>query len=270
MFAAGGEVAVAAGGGCGFGSHPSATISLGNAVLGLLGRGRTAEAAALIDPLITGPVYPDTWLLHWSRAEIDLLRGQLDAAGQRLARIDPGFLDFARDFGQDVAEVALWAGRAQEAHGEVQRLLERLEGSDWVILSGRLLTVGMRACADLAERGRARRDEPAVRVALAAAGDLATWVNRTHGVPFTEPPYVATIRPSGPPGTPNAAAPPGGATRSRGALRRTNGRPSTTGTAPGTRAGARPRRCWPRRTAAEQPPRRCCPRRRVSRWNMCR
>jgi DNA-binding CsgD family transcriptional regulator len=62
-----------------------------------------------------------------------------------------------------------------------------------VIFCGWLLAVGMRACADLAERGRARRDEPAVRAALAAADGLASWVNRTHDMPFTEHPYVATI-----------------------------------------------------------------------------
>jgi tetratricopeptide (TPR) repeat protein len=43
----------------GFGSTGAAAISLGNAIEGLLGRGRTAEAAALIDPLITGPIEPD-------------------------------------------------------------------------------------------------------------------------------------------------------------------------------------------------------------------
>jgi DNA-binding CsgD family transcriptional regulator len=51
----------------------------------------------------------------------------------------------------------------------------------------------MRACADLAGQGRARRDEPATRAALAAAHDLAAWVDQTGGVPFTDHPYVATI-----------------------------------------------------------------------------
>ena len=51
----------------------------------------------------------------------------------------------------------------------------------------------MRACADLAEQGRARRDEPATQAALAAADDLAAWVDRTGGTPFTDHPYVATI-----------------------------------------------------------------------------
>jgi hypothetical protein len=67
----------------GFGNNFSATIVLTNAVEGLLGRGRTAEAAALIDPRITVPVDRDRWPLHACRAEIDLLRGEVDAAGRR-------------------------------------------------------------------------------------------------------------------------------------------------------------------------------------------
>jgi hypothetical protein len=51
----------------------------------------------------------------------------------------------------------------------------------------------MRACADLAERGRARRDDMAVRAALTAADDLAGWVRQEGGVPFTDHPWVAII-----------------------------------------------------------------------------
>ena len=51
----------------------------------------------------------------------------------------------------------------------------------------------MRACADLAEHGRARRDESATRTALDAANDLVAWVDRMGGTPFIDHPYVATI-----------------------------------------------------------------------------
>ena len=62
-----------------------------------------------------------------------------------------------------------------------------------MIECGWLLAVGMRGCADLAERARARRDDHAVRAALAAAHDLASWVKREHDVPFTDHPFVAAI-----------------------------------------------------------------------------
>jgi DNA-binding CsgD family transcriptional regulator len=52
----------------------------------------------------------------------------------------------------------------------------------------------MRACADLAERARGRRDQPAaLHAALAAADNLASWVKREHDVPFTEHPFVTAI-----------------------------------------------------------------------------
>jgi DNA-binding CsgD family transcriptional regulator len=181
----------------GFGSNFQATNILTNAVEGLLGRGRTAEAAALIDPHTSGPVERDHVFLHVCRADIDLLRGEVDAAAERLAQTKlewfEASLDLARELGQRVAEVAVWARRPDEALEEVDRMVGRLEGTEWVISSGWLLAVGMRACADLAGRGRARRAQPAVRAALAAADNLASWVKREHDVPFTEHPFVATI-----------------------------------------------------------------------------
>jgi hypothetical protein len=65
-----------------------ATILAYNASEALLARGRTAEAAALIDPLTAGP--PDRLhrLVHEARAEIDLLRGDIDAAAGRRQLMD--------------------------------------------------------------------------------------------------------------------------------------------------------------------------------------
>jgi DNA-binding CsgD family transcriptional regulator len=172
----------------------SAAISLSNAVEGLLGRGCTAEAAAVIDSRTTGPVDRDHWPLHQARAEIDLLRGDVDSAAKRLRSIETGASsEFVRDVEQDVAEVALWAGRPEEALEAIRRALDRQEDTNWVILCGWLLALGMRACAELAERARALRDHDAVRAALAAADDLAAWVRREHNVPFTDHPFVATI-----------------------------------------------------------------------------
>jgi len=55
-----------------------------------------------------------------------------------------------------------------------------------------VLTTGMRACADLAEYARAQRDEPANQEALDAADELASWVNRTGDVTFTDHAWVAS------------------------------------------------------------------------------
>jgi DNA-binding CsgD family transcriptional regulator len=68
-----------------------------------------------------------------------------------------------------------------------------LNAPDLTILCGPLLTAGMRACADLAEQARARRDQYAAMAAADAADDLAAWAERMGGVPFTDHPTVATI-----------------------------------------------------------------------------
>jgi DNA-binding CsgD family transcriptional regulator len=174
-------------------THSQTGILIANAAEGLLGRGRTAEAAALIDPQTVGPVDRDHLMLHETRAEIDLLRGEVEAAAQRLDQMTWTGLEDIRESAQRVAEVAVWAGRPDEALEEIQRVLARLEDTEWVILCGWPLALGMRGCADLAERGRARRDDNAVQLALAAADNLASWVKREHDVPFTEHPFVASI-----------------------------------------------------------------------------
>jgi tetratricopeptide (TPR) repeat protein len=254
----------------GFGSSAVASASLANTVEGLLGRGRTAEAAALIDPLITGPVDRDNWPVHLARAEIDLLRGEVDAAAERLAhkKLDAS-LESAREFGERAGEVALWAGRPEEALEEVQRLLGRLEDTVWVIFCGRLLVAGMRACADLAERGRARHDDNVVRAALAAADDLASWVQQERDVPFTEHPFLAAIP---------AASATWAAERGRAA----GANDAEAWSVAAERWGAlgyrhrsayarwrQARRCWAHPTAG-QPRRPCCPQRRTRRGSMCR
>ena len=149
-------------------------------------------------------------------------------------------------------------------------MLERLEDTDWVILCGWLLAVGMRACADLAERARARRDEDALQAALAAADNLASWVDRERGCAVHRP-SVRGHHPGRPRHLERRAQPRDGGERPGGVERR--------GGAVGGPGLPAPRRIRPlaasRSTAGRaprrgQPQRRCCPQRRVSRWSMCR
>jgi len=164
----------------------------------LLAMGRTAEAAALVDPLTSGPPDRDHWLVHEARAEIDLLRGDIEAATRRRQQIEAciahiGSVDFAREVAQRAAELALWAGLPGDALDEVQRVVRRFRTPELTILCGWLLAVGMRACADLAERARARRDEAAAGAALAEAEQLASFAEQMSGAPFGHRPLIATI-----------------------------------------------------------------------------
>ena len=176
----------------------STTFLAANAAEGLLASGRTAEAAAVIDPLTAGPPDRDHWLVHQARAEIDLLRGHIEAAAGRRQQIKAcvghiGSIEHARESAQRAAELALWAGRPSDALAEVRRVLQLFEATDLTIFCGRLLAAGLRACGDLAERARARRDESAANTAAAEAGGLTSWVDQMAGVPFTDHPFVATI-----------------------------------------------------------------------------
>jgi tetratricopeptide (TPR) repeat protein len=158
-----------------------------NGAEALLALGRTAEAAALIDPLTTGPPKRQYWVVPERRAQIDLLRGEIEAATwqQQISSFSfIGSIDNARRLAQDAAELALWASRPGDALEAVQRALVLFEVPDLTILCGPLLGAGMRACADLAERARARRDHDAARAALAAAGELVSWADRMSGAPF--------------------------------------------------------------------------------------
>jgi DNA-binding CsgD family transcriptional regulator len=175
-----------------------AAILIFNGAEALLAGGRTAEAAALIDPLTAGPPDRDRWITHEARAEIDLLRGDIDAAAARRRLIDAipahhGTGPAARESARRAAELAVWVGEPADALAKVRQGLLLLQTTDLTILCGWLLAVGMRACADLAEGARARRDEPGTDAAGAAADGLASWVGQVAGAPFTDHRFVATI-----------------------------------------------------------------------------
>ena len=165
-----------------------------NASEALLALGRTAAAAALIDPLTTPPADRANWNIQAARAEIDLLRGDTAAATERWRQIYAAFPvviirgGFAFEVAPRAVEASLWAGRPGDALQEVRRALALFKGADLTIFAGRLLAAGMRACADLAEQARARRDQSAAADAADAADGLAAWVERMGGAPVHRPP----------------------------------------------------------------------------------
>ena len=176
----------------------TATSVAMNAAEALLALGRTDEAAALIDPLTTGPTDRGHFMVHVIRAEIDLLRGNTSAAAGRWQQIYavPAVMsrvDIALDMAPRAAEASLWAGRPREALAETKQALALFQVPDLTIFCGRLLAAGMRACADLAEQARARRDPHGADAAAAAADGLADWMQQTGGAPFADHPFVATI-----------------------------------------------------------------------------
>ena len=175
-----------------------AAILVPNAAEAMLFAGRTAEAAALIDPLTTGPPRGDDSFTHLLRAQIDMLRGDLAAAASRQRQValtsPPSSVENNREAAQLTVEVALWAGQPDDALQEVRQALAPYEDvPDLTGGCGHLLAAGMRACADLAEQARARRDNDALGGAEAAADELASTLERMQSVPFTDNPFLAQI-----------------------------------------------------------------------------
>jgi DNA-binding CsgD family transcriptional regulator/tetratricopeptide (TPR) repeat protein len=176
----------------------TARLAAVNAAEAILGLGRRADAAAIIDPLTTGSPDRDHYVQYDYRIELEMLRGDFEHASEvrdQLVAITHqlGDLEDVREAVQRGAELDLWAGRPGNALFAVRSLLMRYEPRDPAILYGRVLTTGMRACADLAEYARAQRDEPANQEALDAAEELASWVNRTGDVTFTDHAWVASV-----------------------------------------------------------------------------
>ena len=227
----------------------------------LLALGRTAEAAARIDPLITIAPDHDHWLAQVIRAEIDLLRGDTGAAAERWQLIETLPATTRVDFGYyavpRAAEALLWAGRPGDALRETRRALDRFNVPDLTILSGPLMAAGMRACADLAGQARARRDQYAVADAADAADSLAAWVERMGRVPFTDHPAVATIPAWRATWEAERTRVAGPAIPARGMARPKPGRTWPARTGRGTRGGGRPRPSWTPGSRPRRRPVRC-------------
>jgi DNA-binding CsgD family transcriptional regulator len=174
------------------------TMLVANAAAAMLFAGRTADAAVMIEPLTAGPPRGDDWFTHLLRAQIDMLRGDLAAAASRQQQVmltgRPSTVENDREAAQLTVEVALWAGRPGDALQEIRQALAPYEDvPDLAGGCGQLLAAGMRACADLAERARARPDHDAARTAQAAARELVSLLERMRGCPFTDSPFLAQI-----------------------------------------------------------------------------
>jgi DNA-binding CsgD family transcriptional regulator/tetratricopeptide (TPR) repeat protein len=113
-----------------------------------------------------------------SGSALDVATGAWEAASTKLAHLrghirasDPDE-QWTGPFATASAEMALWRARPHEALQAVEAGLARLEMTDDVASRIRLLRLGMRALADLADGARDRRDLDAASGALAASARL--------------------------------------------------------------------------------------------------
>jgi DNA-binding CsgD family transcriptional regulator/tetratricopeptide (TPR) repeat protein len=149
----------------GLAEHRYAFIMLANAVEAFFCLGRWDEATRISQPAADQPVTVANRALHGVVAELEGARGRLEAALARLEEAaQHGWLGPERDreLAQRHAEVQLWLGRPQPALTTVMHALDTITGNKQERFAGRLLCLGARAEADLAERARVRQDPAAV------------------------------------------------------------------------------------------------------------
>jgi tetratricopeptide (TPR) repeat protein len=182
---------------------------------------------------------------------LDTARGRLDAAAAHLAA--------ARELaGTELgaqpdamlchaeAELALWQGDPDAAWSKANEAAGFAANDAGLPQYPELATVAARAAADRADRDRARHRDPASACDQAHA--LRAAVDVIH-----HPAVLATVEAET--GVPRAAP-----HRSYGNQPPPRGRPGARPTERPTLAGARPKRCSPRRRAEQRQPTRCTPR----------
>src|SRR4029450_5944357 len=90
-------------------------------------------AETLLDARTAGPPREDDWITHLLRAQIDMLRGDHEAAaarqrqGNALTGRGP-LVQNDREAVQLTVEVELWAGRPADAVRQVRQVLAQYEG----------------------------------------------------------------------------------------------------------------------------------------------
>jgi DNA-binding CsgD family transcriptional regulator len=122
---------------------------------------------------------PDEMFSFLMVAMLEIGRGEFQAAEAHLETIKDralrGWREFARMYLGILAELRVWQGRLDEARSVIEEGLDRVAGTDEA-RSARLVCLGMRVLADVAERGRIRHDPAAVEEAVHAADELAARV----------------------------------------------------------------------------------------------
>ncbi len=168
----------------GHGRASSTAIVRGNGAEAMLDLGRTAAAGGVLDPLTQAAPQVDDWVLHVGRAAVDLRRGLIDEAAERLEAVRrlplKGNPEFEREIAERAAEVTLWARAPERCLTAVRRALDRCAGTQQEPFCADLLVYGMRAAADLGGAGP-------------AAAEIVALRDRMESRPFADHPFVARI-----------------------------------------------------------------------------
>lgn len=167
----------------------------GNLVEALFELGATEAAARWVEPLTQGTASLSATFDYASRARVEMLRGNLGEAKRRSDEIDQlpaSTLAFQAGTGTEQAELELWRGEADAALERAESLLARLAEAGQSDCDAALLVLGLRACADLAEQARSRRDAEALGAVMSSAARLSELRGLITPDPFTTGPFRLT------------------------------------------------------------------------------
>jgi hypothetical protein len=174
----------------------------GNVCEALTELGAIDTAANWIDPVSGERPDPTSRFVYQRRANLEMLRGNLDDAHQRwvdLNDLPPEPLGEQVEDSPAEAELHLWRGSPDVTYQQTHALLVRVAeanhgtlGGPLLTFAGPLLVLALRACADLAEQARAARDAEALTAARWRADQLSDLHHRMTPDPFTAGPLRPT------------------------------------------------------------------------------
>ena len=152
--------------------------------------GQVQRAAELVDPVTENAIVRDLWPVHMERAGLDVLRGRVEAASERLDALwalDVPWMSQRIELAEHAAIADLWRGRPRPAFDRVMKELRVALGTDVAVHVGGALALAARAAADLAD---ARSLTAATRREL--LGEVEGLLAQAAIDPFAVHPVMAT------------------------------------------------------------------------------
>jgi ATP/maltotriose-dependent transcriptional regulator MalT len=157
--------------------------------------GRYSEAEAVIRAATRWPPTSGASYDHMARARLDMLAGDLAAATNRWAAIEAVTHAGNLSYGGNLVNrgvIDLWARRPMEALRRIQQVPDRLDAAWYRRFTAAILSTALRACADIAEAARARRDSAGEQAARQSAQDLVDAHEAMERDPFAPHPFYVT------------------------------------------------------------------------------
>jgi DNA-binding CsgD family transcriptional regulator/tetratricopeptide (TPR) repeat protein len=155
------------------------SILLSNLAQAYLAAGDVDGAAARIDPITAGPASSDLWAIYSARAELEMLRGNLETSAARFAELGDvtiTSLSFQGEVAYRYAELELWTGKPQSALDRLLPLLQAVVHTRESRFTGILFLTAARAVADLASSatptGQVAADASSTLLRLHASAEL--------------------------------------------------------------------------------------------------